>query len=130
MKKFQTHLHKLFLLLSTSLITGTVFASAESENIWLYITLIPVYLVLILQTLIVLLASVMKQFKTKQPVLISVSVAAISMIIGIVATAYYETLENLWLLLKYFIPIAAIVFILPIVQFKLLNNSENSPDET
>ena len=53
MKKFQTHLHKFFLLLSTSLLTSSVFASAESENIWLYITLIPVYLVLILQMLIV-----------------------------------------------------------------------------
>ena len=50
------------------------------------------------------------------------------MVIGIVATIYYEPLENLWSLLKYFIPIAAIVILLPMIQFKLLNKSENNPD--
>ncbi len=129
MQKFQTRHLKLFSILTASLIPVSVFASAESENIWLYITLIPVYLVLILQTLIVSLASVMKQFKAKQPVQISVVVAVISMVIGLIATCYYETLENVWFLLKYFIPIGAIVIVLPIVQYKLLNKLENSAEE-
>ncbi|NOG61298.1 MAG: hypothetical protein HND53_12415 [Proteobacteria bacterium] len=71
----------------------------------------------------------MKQFKMKKPVLISVIVASIAMLIGTVATCIYETLENTWLLLKYFIPIGAIVFILPVVQFKLLNKAEKNADE-
>ncbi|MBL1142824.1 MAG: hypothetical protein D8M62_12335 [Proteobacteria bacterium] len=129
MKKYQILLPNIFLILTTSSIPIFAFASAESENIWLYITLIPVYLILILQTLIVLLASLMKQFKMKKPVLISVIVASIAMLIGTVATCIYETLENTWLLLKYFIPIGAIVFILPVVQFKLLNKAEKNADE-
>lgn len=129
MQKFQILRLNLFSISTASLIPASVFASAESENIWLYITLIPVYLVLILQTLIVSLALVMKQFNAKQPVQLTVVVAVISMIIGLIATCYYETLENVWFLLKYFIPIGAIVIVLPAVQFKLMNKPENSSEE-
>ena len=127
MKKFQTHHLNFFLILS--LISSSVFASSETENIWLYVFLIPVYFVLALQCLLVLLALLMKHFKTKQSVLLSVIIAGIFMLLGLGFTYYYEPLEKLWTLLLYFSLLGIVVFILPFIQFKLLNKSKNSPDE-
>ncbi len=127
MKKFQIHHLNIFLILS--LISTSVFASAESENIWLYVFLIPVYFVLGLQALLVILATVMKQFKTKQLVLMSVIIAALLMFLGLGLTYYHDTIEKLQEVLLHFSIIGMIVFIFPIIQFKLLRKSENSPDE-
>jgi hypothetical protein len=128
MKNIQTHHLSLFLLIY--LTSPLVFASSETENIWLYVFLIPVYFVLGAQALLVLLATVMKQFKTKQLVLLSVIIASILMIVGLSLTYYHDTMEKLQEVLLHFSVLGVIVFIFPIIQFKLLSKSENSPDET
>ncbi len=127
MKKFKILHLNLFLILS--FISTSVFASAGTENIWLLVFLIPVYLVLVLQTLLVLFALLMKQFKTKQSVLMSVIIAGILMLLGLGLTYYHEPLEKLWTPILYFSLIGIVVFILPFIQFKFLNKSNIGSNE-
>jgi len=127
MKKFQIHHLKLFLILS--FISSTVLASSETENIWLYVFLIPVYFVLAAQALLVLLAMLMKHFKTKQLVLISIIAAIIFMSLGLGVTYYHESTEKLLEVLLHFSLIGVIVFFLPVIQYKLLSQSESPTEE-
>jgi len=123
MKNFQI-LH-LNLILVLSFISSTVFASTEAENIWLYVFLIPVYFVLAAQALLVLLAMLMKNFKTKQLVFMSIIAAIIFMTLGLGVTYYHETTEKLLEVLLHFSVIGIIVFILPVIQYKLLSHPKN-----
>jgi predicted neutral ceramidase superfamily lipid hydrolase len=121
MKKSQTLHLKFFLFLSCLLISPALFAeSNDVEGIWLYVILIPIYFVLALQCLLVLLALLMKHFKTKQSVFLSIIIASVVMLIGISVTYYHESMDKLLTLLLHFSLISIFVFLLPFIQYQFL----------
>ncbi len=124
MKKYQTHLLKFVLILSCIFASPTLFAISDEEKIWAYVFLIPVYFILILQSLLVLFALLMKQFKSKKLLLTSSAVAGTVLTIGIATAFYFEAFIKLGSHLLYYFLIGMIVIVLPIVQFKLLSKSE------
>ena len=103
--------------------------AAETETIWLFVFLIPIYFVLIAVSLLVLFALLMKHFKTQKTVLLPAIIAGIFMILGIGITYYFEPVEKLWPLFLHFSLIGIVVFILPNIQYKLLDKPNNSTDE-
>lgn len=123
MKNIQTLLLK-FILISGSLTPVFSFAS-EKDEIWSYVFLIPIYFILAAQALLVLLAMLMKQFKKKQHVLLSISIAAIMMLIGLGISFYLQPLDKLWSLFQYYGIIGIIVFALPVIQFTVLQKAES-----
>ena len=130
MKKFRTLHLKTYLLLNCLLISPALLAaSIEEEQIWLYVILIPVYFVLVLQCLLVLFALLMKHFKTKQSVLLSMVIAGLVMLIGIFVTYYHEPVAKLWTLLLHFSLISVFVFILPFIQYHYLSKTKASTAE-
>jgi hypothetical protein len=129
MKKFQTHLHKLILLLSCLIVSPTLFAVTEVEAIWSYVFLIPLYIILILQSLLIVIALIMKQFKEKKLLIINNNIGGVVIIIGIVLAIFFQSLINLGTHLLYFISLAIVVLVLPTIQYKLLNKSGNSSNE-
>ena len=68
MKKFQILLLSINISLSFSLISSAAVAS-DSEAIWLYVYLIPVYFMLALQSLLGLFMLAMKQFNSRKSIL-------------------------------------------------------------
>lgn len=126
MKKYPTLRPSLFLILGGLLISPTLFAATATEEIWTYVFLIPIYFVLILQCLLVLFALLMKHFKTKQSLLITSLFASVIMLLGAGITLYFEPLDKLWTLLLHYALMAIVVFVLPVVQFKLLSQSKNA----
>jgi hypothetical protein len=129
MKKFQTHLHKFFLLLSGLLVSPTLLAVTEAEAIWSYVFLMPLYFILILQSLLIVLALIMKQFKQKKLYLLNTYIGSIVIILGLAVAIYFQSLINLGMHLLYFIALAIIVLVLPTIQHKLLNKDESSPED-
>ena len=128
MKKFQTLLLKLYLSLCTGLISPAAFAS-ESEEIWLYVYLIPVYFVLALQSLLGLFMLAMKQFNSRKSILVTMIPASLLMIIGILITLYFQSLNELWGLLSIYLVFALFIFVLPPIQYVILNKPSNNSEE-
>ena len=124
MRKSQTHLLKFVLTLSCILVSPTLFAVSDEEEIWSFVFLIPIYFILILQSLLVLLALIMKQFKSKKLLLTTSGIASVVITIGIIVAFYFEAMIKLGSHLLYYFLIGIIVIVLPIVQFKLLSKSE------
>jgi uncharacterized membrane protein len=127
MKNIQTLLLKLILV--SGLLAPAICFASEKDEIWSYVFLIPVYFILAAQSLIVILALLMKQFNKKQNVVLSASVAGIFMSLGLGLTLYLQSADKLWTLLQFFAVIGAIVFVSPVIQFTLLNKSGNNPEE-
>ena len=118
-----------FLTLILILVSPSVLAS-ETEDIWLYVFLIPIYFVLIALCLLVLFALLMKHFKTKKTVFLPFVMAGIFMLLGLGITYYLEPVEKLWPLLLHFSLIGIIVFTLPFIQYTLLKKTNNIPSES
>ena len=129
MKKFQTRLRKSVLPLSCLLVSPTLFAASVEEEIWSYVFLIPIYFVLILQSLLVFFALVMKQFKSKKLLLTSVGIGSVMITIGIAVAFYFESIIKLNEHLLYYFSLGFVVLILPLIQYKIFNKPENVPDE-
>jgi hypothetical protein len=127
MKKFQTHLHKFFLLVSGLLVSPPLFAVTEAEAIWSYVFLIPLYFILILQSLLIVLALIMKQFKQKKLLLTSTYIGSIVIVLGLAVAIYFQSLINLGLHLLYFAALTIVVLVLPTIQYKLLKKDESYP---
>jgi hypothetical protein len=123
MKKFRTHLLNILLILSCISVSPELFAMSDEKEIWSFVFLIPIYFILILQSLLVLLALIMKQFKSKKLLLTTSSIASIVITIGIIVAFYFEPIIKLTSHLLYYFLIGIIVIALPIVQFKLLSKS-------
>jgi len=130
MKKFQTPLHKLFLLVSGLFFSPALFAVTEAESIWAYVFLMPLYFILILQSLLIVFALIMKQFESKKLLLTSTYIGSVVIVIGIAVTLYFQSLISVGLHLLYFLGLAIVVFVFPTIQYKLLNKSKNLPQES
>jgi len=126
MKKFPTHLHKFFLLVSFLLVSPTLFAVTEEEYIWAYVFLMPLYFILILQSLLIVIALIMKQFQSKKLFLTSTYIGSIVTTLGIAVVIYFQSLIHLGWHLLYFIALAIVVLVFPTIQYKLLNKDESS----
>jgi uncharacterized membrane protein len=130
MKSSQILLLKSHIILVCSLISPVVFA-AETDEIWLYVFLIPIYFILALQSLLVLFMLLMKQFNSKNSILVTMIPAGLLMVTGILITFYFQTINELWDLLLLYIVFGLFVFVLPFIQYKVLNKShENSRDDS
>ena len=130
-KKFMRNIriHLLKILGISFIIFPSVALAAETEEIWFYVFLIPIYFVLATITLLVIFALLMKNFKTRKAATLPAIAAALVMVIGIGVTYYLEPVEKLWPLLLHFSLMGAIVFILPFVQYMLLKKSLNNSSE-
>lgn len=129
MKKSQILLHNFYISLSCGLISPAAFAS-ETEEIWLYVFLIPVYFVLALQSLLGLFMLAMKQFNSRKSILVTMIPASLLMIIGILITLYFQSLNELWGLLSIYLIFGLFIFVLPPIQYVILNKpSENSEED-
>jgi cell shape-determining protein MreC len=129
MKKFQIRLHKILLLLSCLFVSPALFAVTEAEAIWSYVFLMPLYFILILQSILILIALTMKQFKEKKLLTINNGIGSVVAVLGIAVTIFFHSLINVGLHVLYFIVLAIIVLALPTIQYKLLNKSKNSADQ-
>jgi hypothetical protein len=129
MKKSQTQRLNFFLLLSCLLVSPALFAVTEAEAIWSYVFLMPLYFILILQSLLIFLALIMKQFESKNLLLINSRIGGSVLVLGIAVAIYFQSLINIGLHLLYFISLAIVVLVFPAIQYKLLNKSKNSSDE-
>jgi uncharacterized membrane protein len=125
MKNFQTPLLKFTLLLSGLFVSSSLFAASTQEEIWSYVFLIPIYFVLILQSLLVLLALTMKQFKSKKLLLTTAGIGSTMITLGIATAYYFVPIDKLGTHLLYYFLLGLVVLILPLIQYKLLNKSEN-----
>ena len=128
MKKPQTLLLNLYITLSCGLISPAAFAS-EAEGIWLYVFLIPVYFVLALQSLLGLFMLAMKQFNSRKSILVTMSPASLLMIIGILITLYFQSVNELWGLLSIYLLFGLFIFVLPSIQYVILNKSSENSEE-
>ncbi len=128
MKKPQIRLHKYFLLLSCLLVSPTLFAVTEAEAIWSYVFLMPLYFILILQSLLIFLALIMKQFESKKLLLISSRIGGVVIVLGLAVALYFQSLINIGLHLLCLIVLVIVVLVFPTIQYKLLNKPSNSPD--
>lgn len=120
MKKSQILLLNIYITLSCGLTSPTAFAS-ESEEIWLYVFLIPVYFVLALQSLLGLFMLAMKQFNSRKSILVTMIPASLLMIIGILITLYFQSINELWGLLSIYLLFGLFIFVLPPIQYVVLN---------
>tara|TARA_R110000782_G_scaffold65058_20_gene132524 strand:- start:1000 stop:1410 length:411 start_codon:yes stop_codon:yes gene_type:complete len=128
MKKSQTLLLNFHITLSCGLISPLAFAS-EAEGIWLYVFLIPVYFVLALQSLLGLFMLAMKQFNSRKSILVMIIPAILLMITGILITLYFQSLNELWGLLSIYFVFALFIFVLPPIQYRILNKPGENPEE-
>ena len=128
MKKPQTLLHNFYITLSCGLISPAVFAS-ETEAIWLYVFLIPVYFVLALQSLLGLFMLAMKQFNSRKSLLVTTIPASLLMIIGILITLYFQSFNELWGLLSIYLVFGLFIFVLPPIQYVILNKPSEHSEE-
>lgn len=75
----------------------------------------------------------MKQFNSRKSILVSIIPASLLMVIGILITLYFQSLNELWNLLLIYILFSLFVFVLPLIQYKFLNksgeNSREPPEE-
>ena len=129
MKKFQILLLNIYISLSCSLASPAAFAS-EAEEIWLYVFSIPIYFILALQCLLALFMSLMKQFNSKKSLLLTMIPACLLMLIGIFITLYFQSINELRDLLLIYLCFALFIFVLPPIQYVILNRpSENSEED-
>tara|TARA_R110002072_G_scaffold74374_1_gene176197 strand:+ start:304 stop:714 length:411 start_codon:yes stop_codon:yes gene_type:complete len=128
MKKSQTLLLNFYLALSCVLLSPSAFAS-ETEEIWLYVFLIPVYFVLALQSLLGLFMLAMKQFNSRKSILVLIIPAVLLMIIGILITLYFQSPNELWGLLSIYLVFTPFIFVLPPIQYRILNKPGETPEE-
>lgn len=124
MKKFQIPLHKILVILSCLLVSPALFAVTEEEAIWSYVFLIPIYFILILQSLLILLALIMKQFESKKLLITSSSIGGVVIVLGIALAVNFESLIQLGTHLLYFLLLSIVVLILPTIQYKVLNKAK------
>ncbi len=129
MKKFQILLLDFNITLSCCAISPSVFAS-ETEAIWLYVFLIPVYFVLTLQSLLSLFMLAMRQFNSRKSILVTIIPASLLMVIGILISFYFQSANELWGLLPIYLLFGLLIFVLPPIQYIILNKpSENSEED-
>ena len=128
MKKFQTLLLSINISLSSSLISSTAVAS-DSEAIWLYVYLIPVYFMLALQSLLGLFMLAMKQFNSRKSILITMIPASLLMLIGILIMLYFQPSNELGRLLSIYLIFGLFIFVLPSIQYVILNKFIENPEE-
>ena len=128
MKKSQTLLLSFNISLSSGLISSTALAS-DSEAIWLYVYLIPVYFILTLQSLLGLFMLAMKQFNSRKSILITMIPASLLMLIGILIMLYFQSLNELWGLLSIYLIFGLFIFVLPSIQYVILNKFIENPEE-
>ncbi len=128
MKKSQTLLLSFNISLSSGLISSTALAS-DSEAIWLYVYLIPVYFILALQSLLGLFMLAMKQFNSRKSILITMIPASLLMLIGILIMLYFQSLNELWGLLSIYLIFGLFIFVLPSSQYLILNKFIKNSDE-
>ena len=128
MKKIQILLLNLYISLSCVLTSPAAFAS-EAEEIWLYVFLFPVYFVLALQSLLGLFMLSMKQFNSRKSILVTIIPASLLMIIGILITLYFQSINQLQDLLLIYLLFGLFIFVLPSIQYVILNNSSKRSDE-
>jgi len=126
MKKFQILLLSINISLSFSLISSAAVAS-DSEAIWLYVYLIPVYFMLALQSLLGLFMLAMKQFNSRKSILITMTPASLLMLIGILIMLYFQSLNELWRLLTIYLIFGFFIFVLPSIQYVILNKYIKNP---
>ena len=93
MKKSQILLLSFNISLSSGLISPAALAS-DSDAIWLYVYLIPVYFILALQSLLGLFMLAMKQFNSRKSILITMIPASLLMLIGILIMLYFQSLND------------------------------------
>ena len=128
MKKSQTLLLSFNISLSSGLISSSALAS-DSEAIWLYVYLIPVYFILALQSLLGLFMLAMKQFNSRKSILITMIPASLLMLIGILIMLYLQSLNELWGLLSIYLIFGLFIFVLPSSQYLILNKFIKNSDE-
>jgi hypothetical protein len=128
MKKFQILLLNFYISLSCGLISPAVFA-AESEEIWLYVFSIPIYFILALQSLLALFMSLMKQFDSKKSLLVTMIPACLLMVIGIIITLYFQSINELRDLLLIYLFFGLFIFVLPPIQYAILNRPSKNSEE-
>jgi hypothetical protein len=128
MKKSQTLLLSFNISLSSGLISSTALAS-DSEAIWLYVYLIPVYFILTLQSLLGLFMLAMKQFNSRKSILITMIPASLLMLIGILIMLYFQSLNELWGLLSIYLIFGLFIFVLPSSQYLILNKFIKNSEE-
>ena len=128
MKKSQTLLLSFNISLSSGLISSTALAS-DSEAIWLYVYLIPVYFMLALQSLLGLFMLAMKQFNSRKSILITMIPASLLMLIGILIMLYFQPSNELGRLLSIYLIFGLFIFVLPSIQYVILNKFIENPEE-
>ena len=128
MKKSQTLLLSFNISLSSGLISPAALAS-DSDAIWLYVYLIPVYFILTLQSLLGLFMLAMKQFNSRKSILITMIPASLLMLIGILIMLYFQSLNELWGLLSIYLIFGLFIFVLPSSQYLILNKFIKNSEE-
>lgn len=128
MKKSQTLLLSFNISLSSGLISPAALAS-DSDAIWLYVYLIPVYFILALQSLLGLFMLAMKQFNSRKSILITMIPASLLMLIGILIMLYFQSLNELWGLLSIYLIFGLFIFVLPSSQYLILNKFIKNSEE-
>jgi len=110
-------------------LTSPAAFASEAEEIWLYVFLFPVYFVLALQSLLGLFMLSMKQFNSRKSILVTIIPASLLMIIGILITLYFQSINQLQDLLLIYLLFGLFIFVLPSIQYVILNNSSKRSDE-
>jgi hypothetical protein len=110
------------------LISPAALAS-DSDAIWLYVYLIPVYFILALQSLLGLFMLAMKQFNSRKSILITMIPASLLMLIGILIMLYFQSLNELWGLLSIYLIFGLFIFVLPSSQYLILNKFIKNSEE-
>jgi|TARA_B110000238_G_C16054364_1_gene407545 hypothetical protein len=128
MKKSQILLLSFNISLSSGLISPAALAS-DSDAIWLYVYLIPVYFILALQSLLGLFMLAMKQFNSRKSILITMIPASLLMLIGILIMLYFQSLNELWGLLSIYLIFGLFIFVLPSSQYLILNKFIKNSEE-
>jgi hypothetical protein len=128
MKKSQILLLSFNISLSSGLISPAALAS-DSDAIWLYVYLIPVYFILALQSLLGLFMLAMKQFNSRKSILITMIPASLLMLIGILIMLYFQSLNELWGLLSIYLIFGLFIFVLQSSQYLILNKFIKNSEE-
>ncbi len=127
MKKSPILLHNFYISLICGLISPAAFAS-EAEEIWLYVFLIPVYFVLALQSLLGLFMLIMKQFNSRKSLLVSMIPAFLLMIVGVLITFYFQSINEIRDLLLIYLLFSLFIFVFPSIQYVVLNKSSKKTE--
>ena len=128
MKKSQILLLSFNISLSSGLISPAALAS-DSDAIWLYVYLIPVYFILALQSLLGLFMLAMKQFNSRKSILITMIPASLLMLIGILIMLYFQPSNELGRLLSIYLIFGLFIFVLPSSQYLILNKFIKNSEE-